>query len=365
VSTVIFALLLPIIINKAAVKLVRKSENSKRIGPISLHLSDEGIEIQRETDPKQISWKEINQVTSDNENYFLYYGDRSAVVIPKNAVPSQTQLIEFLSIYVGKEKIVRRNRVGLSEKQRRVVLSLLVIGFVLLSGVNYYSIKPDHDVSRAARAVGDLFVYTDLEGNGENRIKESTNQEQIDLAIKELKKIDTNKSRYKKYDLAMLNLYVMVNQAQKQLNQREGNQNPERTNNQKQEFTTNSDLSTMENLIENFPDLQSSFDEVPWDIQGKLLLPSLDDIPFYIEEVNIEYNDRPSADVYYAGDGKSFTSSVWYYEEGLSKRGEEVQLINGTVGYFRENEVTNSTNSIWITWIDQEKDSGLLYSARL
>ncbi|WP_249872862.1 hypothetical protein, partial [Oceanobacillus saliphilus] len=33
VSTVIFALLLPIIINKAAVKLVRKSENSKRIGP--------------------------------------------------------------------------------------------------------------------------------------------------------------------------------------------------------------------------------------------------------------------------------------------------------------------------------------------
>lgn len=362
VSTIIIALLLPMIINKAAVRIVRKSDNLKRIGPFSLYLSEEGIDIKREKDSKHVLWKEINHVTSDHENYFLYYGSQFAIVIPKNAITSDDRWIEYLSTYVGNAKIEKKKRVGLNKKQRSTIISLFVVILMFFYGVNYYSIKPEYDVSRATKTVSNLFVYTDIEANGENRIKETTDQAQVELALKELEKIDINKSRYKKYDLAMFGLYTMLSQAQEQLNQREGNQNHSDTNNTKQEFITNSDLSSVENLIENFPDLQSSFDEISWDIQGKILLPSLEDIPFNIEEVSIDYSNRPSANIYYAGQGESFTSSVWYYEEGLSQRGEEIQLTSGIVGEFYDYE---STNSISIHWSDQEKGSKLLFGADL
>src|SRR5699024_5369563 len=99
-----------------------------------------------------------------------------------------------------------------------------------------------------------------------------------------------------------------------------------------------------------------------WDIQEKILLPSLDDIPFYIEDVSIEYSNRPSVDVYYAGEGKSFTSSIWYYEEGLSQIDDEVKLTNDIIGDFSDD---SATNFIGIHWSDQEKGSQLLYGADL
>lgn len=73
VATVIFVLVFPIIINKAAERTVRKSDNRKGLGSFSLQLSEEGIEIQRENSSKQVAWAEFSQVTSDNENFFLSY----------------------------------------------------------------------------------------------------------------------------------------------------------------------------------------------------------------------------------------------------------------------------------------------------
>lgn len=363
VATIIFILIIPIILNKAAERIVRKSGNTKLLGPFSLHLSEEGVEIQRENDRKQVSWKEINQVTWDNENFFLYYGNQSAFVIPKSSVPSRARLMEFLSAYVGEDKIKNRRKAGLNEKQRRVVLSSLVVVLVLLFGMNYYFIKPEHDVSRATRAVSDLFLYTNPEDNGENKLKETTTQAQIDRVIKKLEKIDISKSRYKKYDLLMFGLYVQVNEAQKQLDAREGTQHYDRTNTAKIEYTTNSDLTPMENLLENIPELQDSFNEIPWDMQEKILLPSFDNIPFDVEEVSISYSNRPSVDVYYVGEGMSFTSSVWPYEEGLSQRDEEVQLENSTVGELSDAEFPEDSISVY--WSDREKGSKLLYAARL
>lgn len=129
------------------------------------------------------------------------------------------------------------------------------------------------------------------------------------------------------------------------------------------EFTKNNDLTPMENLLENIPEIQDSFNEIPWDIQGKILLPSFDDIPFDVQEVRISYNDRPSVDVYYAGEGMSFTSSVWYYEEGLSQIDEEVQLKNDTIGELSDAE--SPEDSISVYWSDREKGSKLLYAARI
>lgn len=129
------------------------------------------------------------------------------------------------------------------------------------------------------------------------------------------------------------------------------------------EFTTNNDFTPMENLLENIPELQDSFNEITWDIQGKILLPSFDDIPFEVEEVRISYNDRPSVDVYYAGEGMSFTSSVWYYEEGLTQRDEEVQLENDMVGEL--SDAKSPEDSISVYWSDREKGSKLLYAARI
>lgn len=133
--------------------------------------------------------------------------------------------------------------------------------------------------------------------------------------------------------------------------------------NTKIEFTKNNDLAPMENLLENIPEIQDSFNEIPWDIQEKILLPSFDDIPFDVQEVRISYNDRPSVDVYYVGEGMSFTSSVWYYEEGLSQRDEEVQLKNDTIGELSDAE--SPEDSISVYWSDREKGSKLLYAARI
>jgi len=362
VATIIFALLLPMIINKAAVRIVSKSDNRKRIGPFSLHLSEEGIDLRRENDRKHILWKEIAHVTSDHENFFLYYNNQFALVIPKNVITSDTQWMHYLTTYVDKVAIKKKKKAGLTKKQRSAVLSLLVVILICLYGVNYYFFKPESDVSRATETVSNLFVGTSTEAEGENRFKESTDQAQVDHALKELEKIDINNSRYEKYELAMLGLYMMVSQAQEQLNQREGKQTSDNANSTKQEFKTNKDLSSVENLIENFPDLQRSFDEIPWDIQEKILLPSLDNIPFNIEDVSIEYSNRPSVDVYYAGEGKSFTSSIWYYEEGLSQIDDEVKLTNNIIGELSDD---SSTNFIGIHWSDQEKGSQLLYGADL
>src|SRR5690625_175313 len=163
VATIIFALLLPMIINKAAVRIVSKSDNRKRIGPFSLHLSEEGIDLRRENDRKHILWKEIAHVTSDHENFFLYYNNQFALVIPKNVITSGTQWIQYLTTYVDKEAIKKKKKAGLTKKQRSAVLSLLVVILICLYGVNYYFFKPESDVSRATETVSNLFVGTSTE----------------------------------------------------------------------------------------------------------------------------------------------------------------------------------------------------------
>ncbi|WP_440895508.1 YcxB family protein [Amphibacillus sp. Q70] len=371
VLTLIFAILVSFLFRKVVIQRLKKNDyNIQLLGAFYLHLTQEGIDIQRESSSKHVSWIEINKVTSDEQNFFLYFGNQSAIIIPKHSLDSDTQLIEFLSTHVGKSKIVNKPRVGLNRKQRSVVYSLLIIVLVLLVGAHYYYIQPNHNVSRATYMVNNLFINTDenfdLEKNeaSPKKIKDSTDQEQIDRALKAITKIDVSKDRYKEYSTVMLALTVILNNAQQQLDQREGKQIPDSDNLPRMEFKINSDLSTIENLIENFPYLQSTFNEIPVDIQSKIVLPSLDDIPFQIEEVYINYNDRHESrvEVFYSGEGKNFTSSVWSYDEGLSKRGEEVQLIKDTIGYFFDDEYSDA---ITIHWSDREKDSKLLYAAQL
>jgi hypothetical protein len=360
ILVLIFALFMPVIMNQAAKRIVRKSGNMERLVPFTIDLTDEGIRVERESDRKQVSWKEIHQVTSDQDHIFLYYGERSAIIIPKNAVPSLDDLNKLLSTYAGNAMNRKKKKSGLTRKQRRIILASLGVGVVLLFGVNYYLMKPEYDVSRATSAVNDLFIHTDEE-NSENRIKDTTNQAQIDNAIKALERIEINEKRYEIYSLPMLGLYTLVGEAQKQLNEREGHHAPELTDDEKVPYTTNPDLSPMENLIENFPELQGTFDEIPWDMREKVLLPSLEDFPFYVEEVAIDHY-QSSVNVSYAGEGNLFTSSVRYNEEGLSHRGEEVQLVNDTVGDLSEDQF--SEDSVSVDWVDLE-NSKVLYSARL
>src|SRR5699024_10216835 len=139
-------------------------------------------------------WDEITHVTSDNENFFLYYNNQFALVIPKNAITSEAQWIKYLTTYVDKEAIKRKKKASLPKKQSSAVLTLLVVIFICLYGVNYYFFKPENDVSRAAETVSNLFVSTSTEVEDQNKIKESTNQSQVNHALKVLDKIDINNS---------------------------------------------------------------------------------------------------------------------------------------------------------------------------
>ncbi|ASK64025.1 hypothetical protein CFK37_18625 [Virgibacillus phasianinus] len=236
VLTFLFALLVPVIIRHNAVRGLKRDVHSKKLGPFSLHLTEEGIDVQREYSSKHVAWKEIQRVTADDANFFLYHVNQSAIIIPRNAVKSDTELIELLSTYVGESKIETKTGASYNRKPKRAVFSVLIIALVLLVGVHYYYIKPQNDVARAVQMVDDLFVEVDGKSDSEKndetpgKIKESTDQEQIDQTRKAIAKIDPDNGEHGGYSIAVLGLSLTVNDAQKQLDKREGNQISDGTN---------------------------------------------------------------------------------------------------------------------------------------
>lgn len=242
-------------------------------------------------------------------------------------------------------------------KHRVVTLFSLTSSLIILLGLHSYYIKPQNDVATAAQKVADLFIDAD-EGNT-SKIKESTDQEQIDKAVEAINKIGTSKGKNDEYSMIAMSLDTSVIFAQKQLDKRKGNQTSDVTE-KKKEYKYDRNLSSVENLLENFPDLQDDFDEIPEENKKRIKVPALKDIPFTIDKVIIEQGSLNEASVFYYGDNKnkSIKSSVWEFTEEISKEAESVQLNENITGYFHDYRYSDS---ITIHWRDPEEESQVIY----
>lgn len=122
--------------------------------------------------------------------------------------------------------------------------------------------------------------------------------------------------------------------------------------------------SSFEKLLDDYPQLKPTFNSIPTELHDKIVAPSLEEIPFKIEEVKLDYdNDStgmiPAIMILYTGENKRITSTVWYHD-GTSIPGEEVLLDHGIKAFY-----LNDIEVIAITWRDPDKDSRLLYRVGL
>lgn len=121
---------------------------------------------------------------------------------------------------------------------------------------------------------------------------------------------------------------------------------------------------SFEKLLDDYPQLKPTLKNIPVELHDKIVVPSLEEIPFKIEDVELDYdNDStgmiPSIMILYTGENKRITSTVWYHD-GTSIPGEEVLLNHGIKAFY-----LNNREEIAVTWRDPDKDSGLLYRVGL
>ncbi|MEN2768634.1 YcxB family protein [Ornithinibacillus xuwenensis] len=138
ITAILLAMLVPYIVRQRTMNLFRKSELNKRLGPFSLHLTEKGIEVNKKFLHKQVSWKEIRIMASDEKHLFLYQSNQSAIIIPKAFVGSMNQLVEYISKYASELEIKSKIKTKFTRKQKGVLITLLVIVLALLVGMDYY-----------------------------------------------------------------------------------------------------------------------------------------------------------------------------------------------------------------------------------
>lgn len=81
---------------KAMERNLRKSDIDEFLTPYTLRLNDEGLELEREQHTKTMNWQDIQAVTSDQNNYFLYITDESNVIIPKKDIDSDSEFRDLV-----------------------------------------------------------------------------------------------------------------------------------------------------------------------------------------------------------------------------------------------------------------------------
>lgn len=122
--------------------------------------------------------------------------------------------------------------------------------------------------------------------------------------------------------------------------------------------------SSFEKLLDDYPQLESTYNRIPTKLHDKIVAPSLEEIPFKVEEVQLDYDNDPTGMIpaimiLYTGDNKRVTSTVWYHD-GTSIPGKELLLDHGIKAFY-----LNNIEEIAITWRDPDKNSKLLYRVGL
>jgi len=92
-------------IRQNVIKYIDAGNANDIIGRQKITLLDTGMEESNNTHVQQIEYSLIESILSGHDLYYIYTGNRKAVIIPYSAFENETERREFISILSGKTGI--------------------------------------------------------------------------------------------------------------------------------------------------------------------------------------------------------------------------------------------------------------------
>src|SRR5699024_2310287 len=231
ISAILLALLLPAIIQKMFFRKIKNESDTDEMVSFTLHVTGKGIHVKKDTGNMLVEWEDIERVSADERNFFLYFSNGPIVIIPKDANVSEMQIKDMLSSYVGESKIESVPKTETKRLGKRAMISSLVSVLVLLFVIQFMFIgaqdENESEIDIAIEEVNDLFVDANVTVDWEideqttYQIKDSTDQRKIEQAIKAVNQIDPDDITDENYML-IFGLKMSVLEAQEQFDKREG-----------------------------------------------------------------------------------------------------------------------------------------------
>lgn len=231
ISAILLALLLSAIIQKMFFRKIKNESDTDEMVSFTLHVTGKGIHVKKDTGNMLVEWEDIERVSADERNFFLYFSNGPIVIIPKDANVSEMQIKDMLSSYVGESKIKSVSKTETKRLGKRAMISSLVSVLVLLFVIQFMFIgaqdENESEIDIAIEEVNDLFVDANVTVDWEideqtaYQIKDSTDQRKIEQAIKAVNQIDPDDITDENYML-IFGLKMSVLEAQEQFDKREG-----------------------------------------------------------------------------------------------------------------------------------------------
>ncbi|CQR47193.1 hypothetical protein BN1058_01484 [Paraliobacillus sp. PM-2] len=106
--------------------------------------------------------------------------------------------------------------------------------------------------------------------------------------------------------------------------------------------------SPLETLVREIPDIKKVYRSTSDDIREYVIAPSVNAIPFNVEEVSMHINDTlGEVSLAYFGEDKHVKVAVYEYSHDIVDGNQAVKLDNNITGYYHNNELLEEKSLIW------------------
>lgn len=215
------------IIQKVLIRKLNMEDFPNESESFILHITENGIHEKKEKGNMLLEWADIERVSSDEKNFFLYFNKGPIIIIPKDTTIPKAKVTEMLSTYVDPEKMESAPKAEKKRLKKRVISLGLLLVFVLLCVIQFLFIGSQDIIKTAKDEVNALFVEEDAAENWNVNeeeaytIKDSVDWQQVKRAEKAVNAIDTVDITDENY-LLIFALQMLVLEAEGQLEEREG-----------------------------------------------------------------------------------------------------------------------------------------------
>ncbi|CQR47194.1 hypothetical protein BN1058_01485 [Paraliobacillus sp. PM-2] len=106
--------------------------------------------------------------------------------------------------------------------------------------------------------------------------------------------------------------------------------------------------SPIETLVREIPDIKKVYRSTSNDIREYIIAPSVNAIPFNVEEVSMHINDTIDAvSLAYFGEDKHVKVAVYEYRGDIADGNQAVKLDNNITGYYNNDELLKIKSLRW------------------
>ncbi|MDX8046246.1 hypothetical protein SH601_09605 [Gracilibacillus sp. S3-1-1] len=103
------------------------------------------------------------------------------------------------------------------------------------------------------------------------------------------------------------------------------------------------DESELDRLFHLYPEIEKEYNQIPEEIKEEIVVPSLENIPFEVEEISLTYKESgdqnlPSARLSYMGNSNYVSVNVWKYPEEKTtfRKMHPIMLKQNMHAYYRD-----------------------------